>query len=246
MELVGGLIGTCFCINDSLNNSRNAEERAALRALILRADFPRGRRILLNAIAGGNIPQDSVWAGNADLKSQWKKSFVDKWKSQAQPKREQYIRIKQPKHIVPDIRNWTEDECAQYNMSFGGIDCILGVNLELNEWSDDRITGWDGKHLPERKMTDADWANVCYYQSYSVLFLHKATNDMRAAASNLFKNKQALLAYRLKKGIADEVDDRIVVADVLVEFFKQMIAYLNQFPNQADRMSRYVLLPYTQ
>jgi len=44
-------------------------------------------------------------------------------------------------------------------------------------------------------MTDADWDNVCYYQSDSVLFLHKATNDMRAAATNLFKNKQVFNDY---------------------------------------------------
>jgi hypothetical protein len=208
--------------------------------LILKADFQRGRRVLLNAIAGGESPQDSVWAGNAALKRQWKKSFVDKWKSQAQPNREQYIRIKQPNHIVPDIRNWTEDECVQYNMSFGGIDCILCVNLELNEWSDDRITGWDGKHLPER-VTDDDWLNVCYYEADSILFLHKATNDMRAAASNLFQNKEALL----REEIADNVDDRIAVADVVVKFFKQMISYLNEFPHQADRMSRYDPDPLT-
>lgn len=39
-------------------------------------------------------------------------------------------------------------------------------------------------------IADADWANVSYYQSESVLFLHEASNDMRAAASNIFKNKK--------------------------------------------------------
>jgi hypothetical protein len=33
---------------------------------------------------------------------------------------------------------------------------------------------------------------------------------MRAAASNLFKNKEVFQAYRLKKNIADDVDDRII------------------------------------
>ena len=44
------------------------------------------------------------------------------------------------------------------------------------------------------------------------------------AASNLFKN--VFRAYRLKEGIADDVDDRIVVADVVVKFFRQIDAYL--------------------
>lgn len=129
-------------------------------------------------------------------------------------------------------------------MAFGGIDCILGVDLELNEWSHDRLTGYDGKHKPGQAMTDADWANVCYYQADSVLFLHKASNDMRTAASNLFKNKQVFRAYRLKKQVADDVDDRIVVADVVVEFFRQMIQYLMAYPTQEDRMSRYDIDPF--
>jgi hypothetical protein len=49
-------------------------------------------------------------------------------------------------------------------------------------------------------MTDADWANVCYYQSDSVLFIHKATNDMRAAASNISKNKEVSL-YSLSSSV---------------------------------------------
>jgi hypothetical protein len=231
-------VGACWGFN-RLNNKRNAEERQALRQLILEADFKRGRRVLLNAINGGGAPPDSVWAGNTGLKELWNKSFIKKWNEQSQSNREVWIRTKQPNHIVPDIRNWSKDECIKYNMSFGGIDCILGVNLEINEWSDDRLTGWDGKHKPGRVMADADWANVCYYQADSVFFLHKATNDMRAAASNLFKNKQVFRAYRLKKDIADNVDDRIVVADVVVEFFEQMIAYLNEFPTQERRMSQY-------
>jgi hypothetical protein len=93
-------------------------------------------------------------------------------------------------------------------------------------------------------MTDADWANVCYYQSDSILFLHKATNDMRAAASNLFKNQKVFRTYRLEKQIAGDVDDRIVVADVVVEFFQQMIQYLQEFPTQQDRMARYGADPF--
>ena len=234
-------VGACWGFN-RLNNKRNAEERQALRQLILQADFERGRRVLLNAIDGGGAPVDSVWAGNSVLKGQWNQSCIKKWNEQSQSNREVWIRTKQPNHIVPDIRLWSQHECIKYNMSFGGIDCILGLGLDLNEWSNDRLTGWDGKHKPGRVMTDEDWANVCYYQSDSVLFLHKATNDMRAAASNIFKNKEVFRAYRLKKGIADDVDDRIVV----VEFFKQMIAYLNEFPNQADRMSHYDPDPFTE
>jgi hypothetical protein len=204
---------------------------------------------VLNAIDGGTAPgdtapQDSVWAGNAALKEQWKKAFIKKWNSQSQSKREAWVRTKQPNHNVPDIRKWSQDECVKYSMCFGGIDCILGVDLELNDWSHDRLTGWDGKHKPGRVMTDADWANVCYYQSDSLLFLHKATNDMRAAASNLFKNKDVFLAYRLKKEIAEDVDDRIVVADVVVEFFRQMNQYLMAYPTQEDRMSRYDIDPF--
>jgi hypothetical protein len=93
-------------------------------------------------------------------------------------------------------------------------------------------------------MTEADWSNVCYYQSDSVLFLHKASNDMRTAASNLFKNKEFFQTYRLKKNIAEDVDDRIVVADVVVEFFKQMVDYLEEFPTQELRMSQYDADPF--
>ncbi len=93
-------------------------------------------------------------------------------------------------------------------------------------------------------MTDADWANVCYYQSDSVLFLHRANNDMRTAASNLFQNKEVFRAYRLNKNIDEEVDNRIVVADVVVEFFKQTIEYLQEFPTQLDRMARYDADPF--
>ena len=67
---------------------------------------------------------------------------------------------------------------------------------------------------------------------------------MRTAASNLFKNKEVFRAYRLKKGIAANVDDRIVVADVVVEFFRQMVAYLIEFPTQERRMSRYDQDPF--
>lgn len=146
-----------------------------MRRLILRADFRRGRRVLLNAIAGGTAPDDSIWAGNSSLKAKWKKSFVDKWKSQEQSKRQQFRRLMQPTIILPDIRRWTEDECIAYSLSFGGIDCILGVDLGVIDWSHDRLTGYDGKHKPGYEMTDADWANLCFYQSESVLFLHKAT-----------------------------------------------------------------------
>ena len=236
-------VGACWGFN-RLNNKRNAQERAALRDLILTADFARGRRVLLNAIAGGPAPVDSVWAGNAHLRDQWIKSFGKKWNEQVVEERARLIHIKQPNHIVPDIRRWSRDECVKYNCSFGGIDCILGVDLQLNEWANDRLTGWDGKHKPGRVMTNADWANVCYYQPDSVLFLHKATNDMRTAASNLFKNKEVFRAYRLKKGIAANVDDRIVVADVVVEFFRQMVAYLIEFPTQERRMSRYDQDPF--
>jgi hypothetical protein len=238
-------VGACWGFN-RLNNKRNAEERQALRQLILQADFKRGRRVLLNLINGGGAPLDSVWSGNAGLKNQWMRSFAAKWYDQRVEKRTRLIHIKQPNHIVPDIRNWSEEDSIKYNMSFGGIDCVLGVDLGLKEWSDDRLTGWDGKHLPERIMTDTDWANVCFYDAPSTLFLHKASNDMRAAGSNIFKNKEIFRAYRVKKGIADEVDDRIVVADVVVEFFEQMISYLNEFPNLADRMSRYDPDPFTQ
>lgn len=236
-------VGACWGFN-RLNNKRNASERAALRDLILTADFARGRRVLLNAIAGSPAPFDSVWAGNAHLRVEWIKSFGKKWNEQSQVNREAWVHTKQPHHIVPDIRRWSRDECVKYNCSFGGIDCILGVDLQLNEWSDDRLTGWDGKHKPGKEMTEDDWSNVCYYQPDSVLFLHKATNDMRTAASNLFKNKDVFRAYRLKKGIAADVDDRIVVADVVVEFFRQMVAYLEEYPSQADRMSRYDLDPF--
>jgi hypothetical protein len=236
-------VGACWGFN-RLNNKRNSEERGALRDLILKADFPRGRRVLLNAIAGGTAPEGAVWAGNDELELKWNNSIIKKWKSQEQAKREHLIHLKQPHHIVPDIRKWSQEQCIKYNMSYGGIDCILGVNLELNEWSNDRLTGWDGKHKPGRLMTDVDWDNVCNYQADSVLFLHKATNDMRAAAKNLFKNKQVLQAYRLKNNIADDVDDRIVVADVVVEFFKQMIAYLEEFPTQMHRMSQYDADPF--
>jgi uncharacterized protein YjaG (DUF416 family) len=67
---------------------------------------------------------------------------------------------------------------------------------------------------------------------------------MRAAASNLFKNKEVFQAYRLKKNIADDVDDRIIVADVVVDFFKQMIKYLEEFPTQVHRMSQYEADPF--
>ncbi len=129
-------------------------------------------------------------------------------------------------------------------MSFGGIDCILGVDLGVIDWSHDRLTGYDGKHKPGCEMTDADSDNVCYYQSDSVLFIHKATNDMRAAAANLFKNKGIFRSYRLKKNIYDDVDDRIVGADVVVEFFQQMIDYLMNFPTQEDRLARYDTDPF--
>jgi hypothetical protein len=129
---------------------QRCDEREALRRFILRADFERGRRVLLNAIADGDVPQDSVWAANDDLKEQWRKSFLAKWKSQEQSKRQQYIHIKQPNHIVPDIRKWSEIESVKYNKSFGGIDCVLGVDLELNQWSNDRLTGWDGNINPSR------------------------------------------------------------------------------------------------
>jgi hypothetical protein len=236
-------VGACWGFN-RLNNNRNTEERASLRDTIVQADFLRGRKILLNVIAGVTAPDDSVWVGNAELKEQWELSFIKKFKEQSQSNREAWVRTKQPKHIVPDIRKWSQNECIAHNMSFGGIDCILGVNLELKEWSNDRLTGWDGKHKPDYVMTEADWANVCYYQPDSVLFLHKATNDMRTAASNLFKNKQVFQAYRLKNNIADNVDDRIVVVDVLVEFFKQMIKYLEEFSTQELRMSQYDADPF--
>jgi hypothetical protein len=93
-------------------------------------------------------------------------------------------------------------------------------------------------------MTDADWDNICYYQAASVLFIHKATNDMRAAAVNLFKNKEVFRSYRLEKGIAEDVDDRIVVADVVVKFFQHMIDYLMSFSTQEDRMERYDADPF--
>jgi hypothetical protein len=227
-----------------LNNKRNAEERAALRDMILQADFERGRRVLLNAIAGGIAPQDAVWSGNSLLKEQWNKSFIKKWKSQEQSKREEYRSVTTPNVILPDIRKWIEDECIKYSKSSGGIDCILGVNLDINDWSHDRITGFDGKHKPDYVMTEADWANVCYYQPDSVLFLHKASNDICAAASNLFKNKEVFRTYRLKKNIAEDVDSRIVVADVVVDFFKQMIIYLKEFPTQELRMSQYDADPF--
>jgi hypothetical protein len=35
------------------------------------------------------------------------------------------------------------------------------------------------------------------------------------------------------------VDSRIVVADVVVEFFKQMVDYIEEFPTQELRMSQY-------
>jgi hypothetical protein len=50
-------VGACWGFN-RLNNKRYAQERAALCQLILRADFGRGRRALLNAISGGDAPQD--------------------------------------------------------------------------------------------------------------------------------------------------------------------------------------------
>jgi hypothetical protein len=113
-------VGACWGFN-RLNNKRNAEERAALRDLILQADFQRGRRVLLNAIAGGTAPDDSVWAGNSSLKAKWKKSFVDKWKSQEQSKRQQFRRLMQPTIILPDIRRWTEDECIRFGTASGSI-----------------------------------------------------------------------------------------------------------------------------
>jgi hypothetical protein len=36
----------------------------------------------------------------------------------------------------------------------------------------------------------------------------------------------------VEKQIAEDVDDRIVVDDVMVEFFQQMIQYLQEFPTQ--------------
>jgi hypothetical protein len=131
-------VGACWGFN-RLNNKRNAQERGALRDLILQADFERGRRVLLNAIAGGNAPNDSVWEGNDNLKGLWNKSFIKKWNEQSQSNREAWVRTKQPYHIVPDIRKWSEEQCIKYNMSYGGIDCILGVNLELNEWSNEDL-----------------------------------------------------------------------------------------------------------
>jgi hypothetical protein len=67
---------------------------------------------------------------------------------------------------------------------------------------------------------------------------------MRTAASNLFKNKQVFQAYRLKNNISEDLDDRIVVADVVVEFFKQMVAYLEEFPTQMHMMSQYDADPF--
>jgi hypothetical protein len=236
-------VGACWGFN-RLNNKKNAAERDALRQLILQADFERGRRVLLNVIAGGTSPQDSVWERNAELKKKWIQSYIKKWKTQEQFIRQRYRRVTTPNIVLPDIRRWSQDECIAYSLSFGGIDCVSGVDLGLNDWAHDRLTGYDGKHKPGYVMTYADWGNVCYYQADSVLFLHKATNDMRTAATNLFKNKEVFRAYRLEKQIADDVDDRIVVADVVVEFFQQMVDYLRNFPTQQDRMSRYDVDPF--
>ena len=75
-------------------------------------------------------------------------------------------------------------------------------------------------------------------------------NDMQYAVEiceqRLLTYPRTKCAYRLKKEIAADVDDRIVVADVVVEFFQKMIAYLEEFPTQADRMSRYDQDPFFQ
>ena len=79
-----------------------------------------------------------------------------------------------------------------------------------------------------------------FKEQWEVCFIKKWTsNDMREAASNLFKSKGVFKSYRLKKNIADHVDSRIVVADVVVEFFKQMFDYIEEFPTQELRMSQY-------
>ena len=93
-------------------------------------------------------------------------------------------------------------------------------------------------------MTDADWENVTYYVSESVLFHHKAINDMHAAASNLFKDKATLARFRLENGIDVGLDDRIVVADVLVAFYLQMRDYLLQYPTLPNRIARFDVEPF--
>jgi hypothetical protein len=71
--------------------------------------------------------------GNSDLEIKWKKSFIKKWNEQSLSNREAWIRTKQPHHIVPDIRKWSQEECIKCNMSFGGIDCILGMNGQMTD-----------------------------------------------------------------------------------------------------------------
>ena len=83
-------VGACWGFN-RLNNKRNEQERADLRELILQADFERGRRVLLNAIAGGTEPDYSVWEGNAELKKKWIQSYIKKWKTQEQSERQRYF-----------------------------------------------------------------------------------------------------------------------------------------------------------
>jgi len=46
----------------------------------------------------------NVWAENAGLKEQWKKSFVAEWDDQRVEERTRLIHFKQPNHIVLDIR----------------------------------------------------------------------------------------------------------------------------------------------
>ena len=128
--------------SNRLFNKRNVLERNALMRLICGADFSRGRRVLLNSIKGGAVPRDAVWIGDARLEREWDSSYKNKYASQEQAKREQFVRVKQPTHIVPDIRQWSEQEMKVYNKSFGGIDCILGVDLGVKDWSCNRITGW--------------------------------------------------------------------------------------------------------
>ena len=46
---------------------------------------------------------------------------------------------------------------------------------------------------------------------------------MYTAAQNLFKDKETLARYRLENEIDENLDSRIVVADVMVVFYRRVL-----------------------
>ena len=187
-----------------------------IRALIVAADFDKAGKVFKGDF---KFPVEELEKRVPGATMVLKKLY----ESHELEKRQQFSdRVDKRTRVLEDICDW-EDlvEFIGYYCYCGGMSPSLGVFIPLKWLAVDRNTDVDGR-----------------YGVSSSFFSFKWENSGAGAVGNAFTTKAGLERERVRLGLQQETDDRLIKTAALKEYYTVVIAFLNSRVDIRDYSER--------